>query len=69
MVIEESVVSVRCERLHMNHRIAEELALLKAAESKVLLFIVYHQDEEEVHIMMGQLFLIVEQIVTLEKYL
>lgn len=53
----------------MNGRIAEQLVLLKDAESKVLLFIIYHQDEEEVHIMMGQLFKIVEQIVILEKYL
>ena len=68
MAIKKSIVSVRCEGLYMS-QVAQQLALLKAAESKVLLFIIYHQDEEEVHIMMGQLFLIVEQIVTLEQYL
>lgn len=50
-------------------RAEQQLALLKEAESKVLLFIVYHQDEEEIHIMVGQLLLIVEQIVQLERLL
>lgn len=52
----------------MNKEIEKHLTLLKNAESKVLWLIIHHQDEEEVHIMMGQLFLLAEQIVLLEQY-